>query len=241
MRWFTRPIVYAIAVVGPALFAGAFIPLREGTSNAVVALALVLWVLVAAILGGRGPSLAAAVSATLAFNLFHTRPYYRLVIADAGDVESAIAFFIVGILVGEIVTQTLRTRRELRHSAYELARVYRIASSLSAAEDIEDITRAVTTEVSDTLGLGSCRFEVDVADRLQVRLERDGTITQVARRQRELLELPTEPVEVPVRIPGRPNGRLVLEAAYPTRVRRDQLLVVLTLADLLGAALSQER
>ena len=65
------------------------LPLRDHLHNDNMALALVIPVLIAAVLGGRLAGAAAAVVAALCFDFFFTQPYLSLRIASDNDLASA--------------------------------------------------------------------------------------------------------------------------------------------------------
>ena len=69
--------------------AALLVPFRDEIDNANLALILVLVVVVAAILGGRRAGALAAMTSTLAFDFFLTRPFLSARIESADDVETA--------------------------------------------------------------------------------------------------------------------------------------------------------
>src|SRR5215204_6590130 len=84
------------AVMLPA----ALVPLRDDISPAALALLLVLPVLLGAMTGGRIGGAVSAVIATLGFDFFLTRPYLSLNMSSRDDVETAVLFLVVALVVG---------------------------------------------------------------------------------------------------------------------------------------------
>lgn len=73
------------AVVAPAAFAGLLVPMRDSLAQS-RSLLMVVPILVVAVAGGARLATVAAVSGALAFDVFHTRPYYRLPINQTADI-----------------------------------------------------------------------------------------------------------------------------------------------------------
>lgn len=113
-------------VVLPVVTSLALVPVREEIDPSTAALVLVLPVVVVAHRGGRVPAALAAVVTPLAFDVLLTRPYHRLEMAVAADLEAAVILLVVGSTVAVLVSRSTRAHevasargRELR--AFELA------------------------------------------------------------------------------------------------------------------------
>ncbi len=87
----------AVGVFGALLLSVAMLPLRGHLHNANMALALVVPVLLAGVLGGRWAGALSAGVAALCFDFFFTQPYLSLRIASGNDIASAIVLVIVGV------------------------------------------------------------------------------------------------------------------------------------------------
>src|SRR5262245_57684166 len=91
-----------IGVLAPIAVGALLVPLRQEPVSTNLALILVVVVVLAGAVGGRGAGVLAAITATLAFDFFLTQPYLSLHIHSADDVETAVLLLIVGLLVGQL-------------------------------------------------------------------------------------------------------------------------------------------
>src|SRR6476661_2139153 len=87
----------AVGVFGALILSVAMLPLRDHLHNDNMALALVVPVLIAAVLGGRLAGAGAAVVAALCFDFFFTKPYLSLRIASDNDLASFVVLLIVAL------------------------------------------------------------------------------------------------------------------------------------------------
>lgn len=111
-------------ILGSATLVGAvalLLPFRDELDRAVPALGLVLPVLLAAVVGGRGPALAVAVLAAIALNLFFLVPYGTFRVAVWEDVVALIAFLTVAGTAGTLTKGINRSRRDVAHHSAEIA------------------------------------------------------------------------------------------------------------------------
>lgn len=107
-------LAWLAAVLVPLGLAAALIPIRGNSPSPKVALILALAVAVLAMPGNRATAIAAAVSAGLGFDLFHTRPYYTPAINRLQDVETTALLLAVGVVVGQLAARTGSTGRVRR-------------------------------------------------------------------------------------------------------------------------------
>src|SRR4026208_2242538 len=90
---------------GAVFVALVLVPFREDIDNANLALLLVLVVVLTAVVGDRGAAVLAAITGTMAFDFFLTRPYTSMRIESADDIETVIILLAVGLLVGEVAAR----------------------------------------------------------------------------------------------------------------------------------------
>lgn len=95
----------------------ALLPVRDQLTSATVALALVLVVVGAAILGGSAAALATAVAAAVTLNLGFIRPYGRFDIADVDNGTELVAFLVVALMVGQLVARLARRRSQVSEAS----------------------------------------------------------------------------------------------------------------------------
>jgi K+-sensing histidine kinase KdpD len=90
-------VVGSLAAVGVGL---ALIPFRETVGSVNVALVMAALIVLSAEFGGRTAGVIVGVVGSLAFNVFHTMPYYALVIDRPDEAVAAILLIALGLLIG---------------------------------------------------------------------------------------------------------------------------------------------
>jgi hypothetical protein len=233
---------YVIAGIGPIAVAALLTLVRDDVDNANLALVMVLIVVTAGAVGGRGPGLFAAVVATLSYDFFLTRPYLSMQIDSTDDIETTIILLVIGLVVGQIGVVARRRRSEAERGSEEIARLHRVAERAASGTSIDDLVTDVCGEVEELLHLERCTFESPPLGPPLARLERGGAVTGTSERRfvGGAFALPAEGVEVPVLGRGRQLGRLVLEPGDdPSRgVSVEERIVAIALSDQLGAAMA---
>jgi len=112
-----------MGVLSAIFVAGLLVPIRDWLGASNVALVLAIVVVVAAIVGGRLAGAATSVAAALAFDFFHTRPYYTLRIDKREDVIAAVLLLVLGIIVGQLGVLRAGSRREAALNAMAAKRL----------------------------------------------------------------------------------------------------------------------
>jgi len=235
----------ALAGLGALLVALVLVPFRDDIDNANLALLLVLVVVVAAVLGGRSAAVVAAITATMAFDFFLTRPYNSMRIESADDLETAIIMLAVGLLVGEVAARGRRSRRQRERAADAIGRVHRVAALIAESGPLDRdhrldvIVDAVRTELTELLHLHDCRLEYAPFQWPMPRLERSGTIEASEHEYADDgFVLPEWGVQLPVLDAGREIARFVLMGDPAVSVTIEERVVAVALADQLGSAFS---
>lgn len=104
MTW--RPVAtypVAASLVGSLLAVAvglALIPFRETLGSVNVALVMAALIVLSAEFGGRSAGVIVGVVGSLVFNVFHTVPYYALVIDRPDEAVAAILLIALGLLIG---------------------------------------------------------------------------------------------------------------------------------------------
>jgi hypothetical protein len=224
----------------PILVAGALVAVRGEIVNANVALILVLVVVLAAVTGGWRAGAIAAVVSALSFDFFHTRPYLRLTIDSADDVETTVLLLIVGVAVGFLASRARVARSAAASGRAEIRRIHRIAELAAQGAQSAEMLRAAQEELAAVLELQDCRFEASPFAAPLARVERNGAVTGTKERYfaRGELELPREGAELPVLARGQPIGRFVLVPTPGAGVSLEQRVVAVAIADQVGAVLA---
>jgi hypothetical protein len=229
----------AIGVLGALALSVAMLPLRDHLHNDNMALALVLPVLIAAVVGGRLAGAAAAVAAALCFDFFFTQPYLSLRIASDNDLASFVVLLIVALISAEVGIRARRGSRAAREARSDLDRLTRVIELAARGADIEDVVSSARAELIGLFGLIDCVFETGPEQAALPRLGIHGAIegAPLVADHNDFL-LPPGGVELAVVGRGRDFGRLVLFASESVRAPLQKRVVAVAIADQLGITLA---
>ena len=236
---------YVVAAVGPIVVAALLVPLRDELVSTNLALILVLTVVLAAVIGGRGPGAVAAVVAAISYDFFLTKPYLTFRIDSADDIETTFILLFIGLIVGQLAVVARRRQSAAARGSEELARLHRVADRVASGAPVAEIVRDVARELTNMLELRECSFEdppfpEHPSGTVLPTVERNGTISGVTTHRfvRSGFALPEHGVGLPVLGRGREMGRFVLEPERDHGVSVEELVVAVALADQLGAAMA---
>lgn len=232
------PTGAALGALGVLVIAGVLVPLRDHLPNADMALALVVPVLLAAIVGGRVAGAATAVVAALTFDFVFTQPYLSLRIESKDDVATFVVFLIVALVAAEVGIRARRGGAAARELRSELDRLLRVADLSARGADSDDVVMSVRAELIGLFGLDECVYQSERSGPELPRLGNRGALEGAPLVAWGDFLLPTGGVEVPVMGRGRELGRLVLYASEATRASLEKRLVAVAIADELGLTLA---
>jgi K+-sensing histidine kinase KdpD len=230
----------AVGVFGSILLSVALIPVREHVANDVMALALVVPVLLAAVLGGRWPGAISALTAAICFDFFFTLPYQSLRISGSDDISTFFVLLVVALIAAEVGIRARRGGRAEREARSDLNRLTRVIEIAARGGDIEEVISSARAELIGLFGLVDCAFEAnDHAGAELPRLGIHGTLegTPLVAAHTDFL-LPPGGVEIEVVGRGTRFGRLVLSAAEPVRASLQKRALAVAIADQLGVTLA---
>src|SRR5512142_2538878 len=109
-------------------------------------------VVLSAIYLGRGPSLLAAVTGVLAFDIFLIPPYYTLAVSDTQYVLTFVALLAIILVVS---TLTARVREQAEAAVQGEARataLYSLGRDLTSATGLEQIANTIIAHISEVFG-----------------------------------------------------------------------------------------
>ncbi|MDQ1449960.1 MAG: hypothetical protein QOC79_2931 [Actinomycetota bacterium] len=229
----------AIGVFGALALSVAMLPLRDHLHNDNMALALVLPVLIAAVLGGRVAGAAGAVVAALCFDFFFTKPYLSLRIASDNDLASFVVLLIVALISAEVGIRARRGSRAAREARSDLDRLTRVIEIAAHGADIEDVISSARAELIGMFGLVDCVFDTEPMQAGLPHLGIHGAIegAPLVATHTDFL-LPPGGVELAVVGRGIHFGRLVLFAPDSVRAPLQKRVVAVAIADQLGITLA---
>jgi hypothetical protein len=224
--------------------AGALVSVRDHFALVNVALILILFVLLGAVIGGRVAGVTSAFIAAISMESFHTQPYNSLKINDAADIETTILFLIVGLAIGEIAVRADSIRTAVARHRDELHRVQRVAHLAASGESDDDLVLAVRAELIEDLKLRDCTFEQPPFTTSYPTLASSGVFRGSDPHDHRVytkdgFDLPSTGVELPVVANGRTLGRFVLMPEPGVGVSFERRMVAGALADQLSVVLSR--
>jgi hypothetical protein len=230
----------AFGGLAPIAVGALLVSARDQVDNTNLALILVLVVVVAAILGGRAAGALAAVTSTLAFDFFLTKPFLSARIDSADDIETALILLAVGLLVGEVAARGRRARRDHEAAAAAVFRVHRVADDIAHDAPLAAVVDRVRSELVDLLGLWDCWLELPSYTWVLPLLGRAGTLEGD---EHEWLDagfaLPRDGVALAVVDRGHEVARLVLLGDPDVPVSLEARVLAVALADQLGVAIAR--
>lgn len=154
-RRYGAPIGFAEALlmIAGSTLAGLAIAPRWG--NSAVDLIYLPAVLGAAIVGGVGPAVAAAVLSTLAYNYFFTAPYHTLRITSATDIVTVVVLFVVALVTSQLAASVRRQAEIARAHANRNATIAGLARRLLSCTSETEIAKVGTEELADLFDCNS--------------------------------------------------------------------------------------
>jgi hypothetical protein len=223
------------------VIAGALVPFRDHLPNADMALALVIPVLLAAIVGGRVAGATTAVVAALTFDFVFTQPYLSLRIESKDDAWTFVFLFIVAMVAAEVGIRSRRGGAAARETRSELDRLLRVSELAARGADVDDVVMATRAELIGLFDLDECVYQAERSGPELPHLGSRGALEGARLVSWGDFLLPTGGVEVPVMGRGVELGRLVLYAGSTTRAPLEKRLVAVAIADELGLTLASVR
>jgi len=152
---------YLLAFAAFLAVTGALLPLRGSLGNPVIVLLYLLLVVLATVRWGLRPGIGVAVCAFLAFNYFFIPPYHTLAVHDAADVLALMVFFVVAVVVNQLLGQTRASLAEATSREREATLLYELSTALAGVHDEQAIADALVKHATDAFQ--AWRAEVAVA------------------------------------------------------------------------------
>lgn len=234
-------VAYAAAVALPLATCLALVPLRDHIDRSTAGLVLVLPVLAIALISGPGAAAVAAVSAALFFDLLLTRPYHRLEIHAAEDVEAAVVLLVVGVAVGQLVARNLTSRTQAVARRRALEALLRVLSITSRPVPEDELVAGTAATLSHLLDLRECRWAADYHGSARPVIGRTGGLEEEHAATSDGPHLPEMGAELPAIHDGRELGRFIVVPARRRPISREERSVAIAIADVFARALAEQR
>ncbi len=168
----------ALLLVALSTVIGLFLASRWG--NSPVVMLYLLPVLAAAIYGGLGPGIMAAVASALAYNYYFTAPVHTFVIHSAADIVTVIVLFLVALVCSQLAASVRRQAQLASQHAARNAAIAGFARRLLSARGEIEVAEASANRLAQLFG---CHVVV---------LNRDDETTPIARSSPEATLNPSD-------------------------------------------------
>jgi two-component system, OmpR family, sensor histidine kinase KdpD len=140
---------YTWALVAVAVASLVVLALQEaGLSEANKSIIFIPAVIAAAMLGGFGPGIFAAVLSVLSFDFFFVPPYLTLAVQDVEYVVTLLVLAAVALLVGTLAARLRRQVATARKRERRLELLYRLSRALSDVSGVCALAQAAERELS---------------------------------------------------------------------------------------------
>jgi two-component system sensor histidine kinase KdpD len=146
-----EPGTYLMAMLATAAALGAALLLQPYTGIENADLILLTGVVAVAVRWGLGPSLAAVVAASLAYNFFFLPPVYTFTIADPTNVAAFLLFTLVAVLVSNLAARARRIAMVSQGRAKSTERMFGFARKLAGCGTLDDVLWATCAQVAAML------------------------------------------------------------------------------------------
>ena len=231
-------LLWAVALGAPVVVAAALTPWRDGLAAADNALILVVVIVAVATSGHRWAAAACALSASLSFDFFLTRPYGSFRITRTSDLVTELLLVVVGLAVGDLAARGRTHRVAAGEGRRHLITLHAVTELAATGQEPDRVAAEASRQLVALLGQRSCRFSRDEPG-LVARVLPDGEVRMgaVAWSTGEL-GLPHRGVDLPIRGAGDVLAHFELVPEPGTRVPQDLLVVAVAIADQVGAALA---
>jgi K+-sensing histidine kinase KdpD len=241
LRGLTRRQAAVLAgLVGPAGIGAALVPTRDHFPNADAALVLVAVVVAVAALGSRSGGLIGALSASVWFDFFLTKPYESFSINTRPAIETTVLLCLIGIGVTELAGWGRRQHYRAGQQSGYLAGLHAASEVVATGGSPSRLADQVTDQLSEILDLKRCHFQHG-SGLGSPRLQHDGQVTwgtKVWDVDRQGFPADQE-TELLVSAGGRFHGRFLMTPTVSSRPTLTQRLVAVALADQVGAAIGE--
>ena len=111
-------------------------------------------VLLAAVVGGLWPSIAAAVASLFVYDFFFVEPHYTFSVTKPQDILSLVAFLVVAVLTSHLMARVRAQADAARRREARTAALYAFTREIAGADRLDDLARIVVEHVAQVLNTG---------------------------------------------------------------------------------------
>lgn len=191
--------------------------------------------------GGRMAGVAAAVMAALSFNFFHTEPYLSLRIHGTADLVTFGLLAAVGVMAGSLAGRAAKARGTSTERREGIVAIHRVAELAASGAGEHLLRSAVERTILAELDLSAIEWRTGEVPGSVPRVGRRGTLDLPHYRYTgHGFEVPDEGLALAVLRGGAELGWFHLFGRPGVGVTKEQLLVAVTLADIVSGAWTTE-
>ena len=140
----------ALLLVALSTAVGLYLASRWG--NSPVVMLYLLPVLAAAIYGGLGPGLVAAIASALAYNYLFTAPLHTFIIHEAADIVTVVVLFLVAVVCSQLAASVRRQAQLASQHAARNAAIAGFARRLLSARGEAQVAEASVLRLAELFG-----------------------------------------------------------------------------------------
>ncbi len=145
VRWRGYPMAVAAVMLASLV---AWLLQEAGLSEANKSVVFIPAVIAAAMLGGLGPGILAAILSVLSFDFFFVPPFFTLVVEDVEYVVTLLVLAAVALLVGTLAARLRRQVETARKRERRLEVLYRLSRALSDVSGVRGLATAAERELA---------------------------------------------------------------------------------------------
>jgi len=111
-------------------------------------------VLLAAVVGGLGPSIAAAVASLFVYDFFFVEPHFTFTVTKPQDILSLVTFLVVAVLTSQLMARVRAQASAARHREARTAALYAFTREIGGANRLEELAQTVVQHVGKLMRSG---------------------------------------------------------------------------------------
>jgi PAS domain S-box-containing protein len=108
-------------------------------------------VLLAAVAGGLGPSIGAAILSLFVYDFFFVEPHYTFSVTKPQDILSLVTFLVVAVLTSQLMARVRAQADTARRREMRTATLYAFTREIAGAGGLDDLARIVVEHVATVL------------------------------------------------------------------------------------------
>jgi two-component system sensor histidine kinase KdpD len=108
-------------------------------------------VLLAAVVGGLGPSIAAAVASLFVYDFFFVEPHFTFTVTKPQDILSLVTFLVVAVLTSQLMARVRAQASAARHREARTAALYAFTREIGGANRLEELAHTVVQHVAKVM------------------------------------------------------------------------------------------